>query len=692
LLPLVLAGFSPRPAAATGAAFAPLWTLSGWDFLQDAGNLDSDPQHELIFASKADGHLAIMDGLTGTIAKEFPEFTSTNTMSTLQDVDGDGRAELFFSRLPAGPITPLTAAYHWNGSTYVTLFTHTDTLNYFGLVHVRNATTWDVFEQSATDIRVRDLAGAVLFRASTAVPGWTGTGVTATFQDIDGDGVDELGTIENFFTPTVKVHFFNYAGGFVPAWSTTGWEPSGVAKTDGDPQPEVIMQHGGDSHYALFDGLSGAIEQEFPAFKANENAALNAIDTDGDGICELYLSRPQGDSTTPLFTAYKWSAGTYNIVFSHTEPQTSFSLVHVRGTSQLDLVEENAVQDGFGGEIRVRSLAGTLLYRASTAIPGWSGYNIRVAQVDTDHDGLEELAIQDGSTLRFVRYSGTFVQPWFTTAWSVLTDLSNVDGDPQEELMVFSSADQHYALMDPPTGTIEHEFPGFGYDNAYVLPMDLDNDGRLEMFFGRSDVALNTAYDWTPSGWVTMFSNTEELQGSGSGHFRNPGLTEIAEFGVNDLRVRDASGNVIFRASSDLPGWTGVNRDMAALDVNDDGIYDLLVSDAGAVRMLHPIGLTAVTDGGDGLRFTLLASAPNPFRAGTSIRFVTPVAGDVGIRVFDARGRLVRKLVDHLAAGPHEVRWDGMDDQGRAVPSGVLFYEVVANGARLTGRMVRLEP
>jgi hypothetical protein len=154
--------------------------------------------------------------------------------------------------------------------------------------------------------------------------------------------------------------------------------------------------------------------------------------------------------------------------------------------------------------------------------------------------------------------------------------------------------------------------------------------------------------------------------------------------------VRDASGTVIFRASTDLAGWTGANRNVAALDLNADGVDELIVSDDGAVRLLKPTGLVAVTDPARGRGFVLLASAPNPFRAGASIRFSLPAAGDVGVRIYGAGGRLLRRLDDHLAAGAHEIRWDGKDDEGRAVPSGMLFYEVTANGARLTGRMVRL--
>ena len=77
MLSLLFAGglLSPAPAA---AGFVQQWNLSGWDYLQEVGNTDGDPQRELLFSNKADGHLAIVDGLTGVIGKEFPDFTASN--------------------------------------------------------------------------------------------------------------------------------------------------------------------------------------------------------------------------------------------------------------------------------------------------------------------------------------------------------------------------------------------------------------------------------------------------------------------------------------------------------------------------------------------------------------------------------------------------------------------------------------
>ena len=99
---------------------------------------------------------------------------------------------------------------------------------------------------------------------------------------------------------------------------------------------------------------------------------------------------------------------------------------------------------------------------------------------------------------------------------------------------------------------------------------------------------------------------------------------------------------------------------------------------------------TSVPSPDDGGRLQLLGTAPNPFSTATAFRFSTRATGPVGVRVFDAGGRLIRKLDQHLTAGSHEIRWDGRDERGREVASGLLFYEITADGARRSGRMVRL--
>lgn len=79
-----------------------------------------------------------------------------------------------------------------------------------------------------------------------------------------------------------------------------------------------------------------------------------------------------------------------------------------------------------------------------------------------------------------------------------------------------------------------------------------------------------------------------------------------------------------------------------------------------------------------------LAAAPNPFNPATTLRLDLPHDATVCLAVFDARGRQVRLLVDGdvLAAGAHDLRWDGRDGAGRPLAAGTyLARGTVGSGA-----------
>ena len=72
---------------------------------------------------------------------------------------------------------------------------------------------------------------------------------------------------------------------------------------------------------------------------------------------------------------------------------------------------------------------------------------------------------------------------------------------------------------------------------------------------------------------------------------------------------------------------------------------------------------------------TLGPNHPNPFNPSTSIPFQLSEAGFVHLRIYDLAGRLVRTLLSgqRLEKGPHAIRWNGMDDSGRTITSGVYL-------------------
>ena len=95
---------------------------------------------------------------------------------------------------------------------------------------------------------------------------------------------------------------------------------------------------------------------------------------------------------------------------------------------------------------------------------------------------------------------------------------------------------------------------------------------------------------------------------------------------------------------------------------------------------------------GAGSRWALKQNTPNPFNPSTVISFTLAESGPAELQVFNLRGQNVRRLVaGSLEAGEHSVTWDGRDDSGARVPSGVYFYKLTAGDFEGLQRMVLLK-
>jgi DNA-binding beta-propeller fold protein YncE len=99
--------------------------------------------------------------------------------------------------------------------------------------------------------------------------------------------------------------------------------------------------------------------------------------------------------------------------------------------------------------------------------------------------------------------------------------------------------------------------------------------------------------------------------------------------------------------------------------------------------------LTGVREEVDAFGFELRQNAPNPFDKRTSIAFSLDVRSDVSLRIYDARGALVRRLAAGAHdAGPHDAVWDGRDERGRRVASGMYLYELRTPRERVVRKLV----
>ena len=78
--------------------------------------------------------------------------------------------------------------------------------------------------------------------------------------------------------------------------------------------------------------------------------------------------------------------------------------------------------------------------------------------------------------------------------------------------------------------------------------------------------------------------------------------------------------------------------------------------------------------------FALLQNFPNPFNPDTTIGYELAESADVTLQIYNVVGQVVRTLVaaEPQSVGRYQVRWDGMDDRGTPVSSGIYFYQISA--------------
>ena len=87
--------------------------------------------------------------------------------------------------------------------------------------------------------------------------------------------------------------------------------------------------------------------------------------------------------------------------------------------------------------------------------------------------------------------------------------------------------------------------------------------------------------------------------------------------------------------------------------------------------------------------FSLSANYPNPFNPTTNISYSVPEYGDVSLVVYNALGREVNTLISSIyAPGNYTVVWNGMDDNGNEVSTGMYFYKLTSGDLTQTRKML----
>ena len=91
--------------------------------------------------------------------------------------------------------------------------------------------------------------------------------------------------------------------------------------------------------------------------------------------------------------------------------------------------------------------------------------------------------------------------------------------------------------------------------------------------------------------------------------------------------------------------------------------------------------------------FELSQNFPNPFNPSTEIKFIVGKDELVSLNIYDIQGRLVSSLIDNYfySAGSYKMSWDGKNQSGTQLPSGMYLYKLESAHKIVTRKMVLMK-
>jgi hypothetical protein len=531
-----------------------------------------------------------------------------------------------------------------------------------------------------------------------------------TLADIDTvEGFDIIAVSYS----TKQVYVFNYLGNTLPGWpqstSTNVRAAPVIADLDGDGKNEIIVVdqsgmiyawHSDGTEYRDGDGnpSTTGVFYDLPPLSGWHYQAPAVCDIDKDDKDELIVG-------SLLDSVYIFNEdGTQVPGWPVALPSAMAGSIAV-GDADLDGEYEILVACK-SSEVRLINHDGT----TCSGWPRWIGsnitYNSSPAMADITGDGhLEIIMASTDHKLYVIDYQGNNVPGWpvqyssttYTESSPIVADI-NGDGSPD----IILGDEAKYINAWDASGNLLDGFPLTLTDAVRATPAvaDIDIDGDAELIVAGWD---KNVYVWDLDGmfleqnapWPTFHANRYR---NGQAGFIIP--TAITNVAFN-YRVLDEA----IELSWTFPPASGYVFDLYRKIENADGLSSFVKiqsnvtpDGSGMLRLVDPnlepgrsyvYRLEAAESNNERLQ-----NYPNPFNPTTTITFYVPegAAERVSLNIYDVKGSLVKILVsDILTPSKYEYKWDGRNDNGDPVSSGVYFYQLRVRGFKAAKKMVLLK-
>ncbi|MEZ4695468.1 MAG: FlgD immunoglobulin-like domain containing protein [Rhodothermales bacterium] len=158
---------------------------------------------------------------------------------------------------------------------------------------------------------------------------------------------------------------------------------------------------------------------------------------------------------------------------------------------------------------------------------------------------------------------------------------------------------------------------------------------------------------------------------------------------TSDFTVTGSGGDVTYTYAGAGPAPEVINLKVDAVTSGTSRFFLRVTNDCTTIDIDPVITVAVESEVAD--QFVVHQNYPNPFANNTTIAFELANAENVSVKVYDVLGQLVSTVVSgNLSSGRHEVRWDGSNDAGARVSSGLYLYRVETAKHTVTRTMTLL--